>query len=76
MKIHIDITEAEQRFLEIIHAATCGELIIITKDTHPVVQIIATSETKKRPVFGSAKGMITMSDDFDAPLEDFHEYVS
>lgn len=27
------------------------------------------------PQFGSAKGMITMADDFDAPLEDFREYM-
>lgn len=27
-----------------------------------------------RPKFGSAKGLIEMSDDFDAPLEDFEAY--
>ena len=29
----------------------------------------------KRPVFGCAKGQFWMSDDFDAPLEDFAEYM-
>lgn len=29
---------------------------------------------KKKSNFGSAKGLIIMSDDFDAPLEDFKEY--
>jgi hypothetical protein len=24
---------------------------------------------------GSAKGLLTMSDDFDAPLEDFNDYM-
>jgi hypothetical protein len=28
-----------------------------------------------QPQFGSAKGLITMSDDFDEPLEDFEEYM-
>ncbi len=28
-----------------------------------------------RPQFGSAKGLITMSDNFDEPLEDFNEYM-
>jgi len=28
-------------------------------------------ENSKRPVFGCAKGQFWMSDDFDAPLEDF-----
>lgn len=31
---------------------------------------------KKTPKFGSAKGIITyMADDFDAPLDDFKEYM-
>ena len=29
----------------------------------------------KRPMFGSAKGVFKMSPDFDAPLEDFDEYM-
>ena len=29
----------------------------------------------KRPIFGCAKGQFWMSDDFDAPLEDFAEYM-
>ncbi len=35
-----------------------------------------TSENeKKRPKFGSAKGKYQMSADFDAPLDDFKEYM-
>ena len=28
------------------------------------------------PIFGSAKGMIRMSDDFDEPLEQFKDYMA
>ena len=28
-----------------------------------------------RPQFGSAKGQITVSDDFDEPLADFNDYM-
>jgi len=31
---------------------------------------------KKIPKFGYAKGTFKMADDFDAPLEDFEEYMS
>jgi len=31
--------------------------------------------SKKKPTFGSAKGQITISTDFDEPLEDFTEYM-
>ncbi|WP_428657458.1 type II toxin-antitoxin system VapB family antitoxin [Runella sp.] len=30
---------------------------------------------EKRPVFGSFKGKIVMSDDFDEPLDEFKEYM-
>ncbi len=29
----------------------------------------------RHPQFGSARGLITMADDFDAPLADFVEYM-
>ena len=38
-------------------------------------QVIPIASTKPRPQFGSARGLIHMSDDFDAPLADFDEYV-
>ena len=34
----------------------------------------ANGDSKKRRKAGSAEGLIKMSDDFDAPLEDFEEY--
>ena len=30
---------------------------------------------QKTPVFGCAKGQFRMTDDFDAPLDDFMEYM-
>jgi hypothetical protein len=30
---------------------------------------------ERRPVFGCAKGQFWMADDFDAPLEEFKEYM-
>ena len=35
-----------------------------------------TESTKKIPKFGCAKGTFKMADDFDAPLDDFAEYMS
>ena len=32
-------------------------------------------EKRKAPVPGLAKGMVTVPDDFDAPLDDFKEYM-
>jgi hypothetical protein len=34
-----------------------------------------SSPTAKLPVFGCAKGRFRMTEDFDAPLEDFKDYM-
>ena len=43
------------------------------------VDFLFEKSTKKNhniiPKFGSAKGKIKMSEDFDAPLEDFKDYM-
>ena len=33
------------------------------------------ADTKPRPVFGSGKGKMWISDDFDAPLDELNEYM-
>jgi len=52
-----------------------GEEVVIDKDDHHIVKLVPVARVKPRPQFGSAKGLITMSDDFDEPLEDFEEYM-
>ena len=64
-----------QRFLELIQAAARGEAIIITQDTFPIAQITPTHTPKKRPRFGSAHGLMTISDQFDLPLDAFRDYM-
>ena len=42
-----------------------------------VVELVPIPETvHPRPKFGSARGRVRMAPDFDAPLDDFAEYVS
>jgi len=45
--------------------------------TGPVILTFtpAKAEQKRVPVFGSAKGKYRMAEDFDAPLEDFKDYM-
>lgn len=71
----VNIEEAKTQLTDLIDAAVNGEEILITKDDQHVVKLVPVSKAKPRPQFGSAKGLITMSDDFDEPLEDFEEYM-
>jgi prevent-host-death family protein len=71
----ITVNEASKNLSDLIEAALSGEEIIIIKDNQPVVKLTPVSPVKRRRQPGSAKGLITISDDFDEPLEDFRDYM-
>lgn len=71
----VNIEDAKTQLPDLIDAAVNGEEVVIAKDEQHVVRLVPVGREKPRPQFGSAKGLITMSDDFDAPLEDFEEYM-
>jgi antitoxin (DNA-binding transcriptional repressor) of toxin-antitoxin stability system len=48
--------------------------LIITQNNEPIYQLIRINQSeKKRRHRGSAKGLITMSSDFDEPLPEFED---
>jgi len=72
----INLEEAQTQFLSLIEAALNGEEIIITQENRPIIKFVTIDSPKPRRKPGSGKHlMITMSDDFDEPLEDFAEYM-
>jgi antitoxin (DNA-binding transcriptional repressor) of toxin-antitoxin stability system len=71
----IDLNEAKKHLTALIEAALGGEEVVITQDDQPVLKLVRIPAPKTRRKAGSAKGLITMSDDFDAPLEEFEEYM-
>jgi len=69
------IAEAKARLSELIDAALQGEDVIIARRNTPVVKLTAVTSRTSAPKFGMFKGRIRISDDFDAPLESFAEYM-
>jgi hypothetical protein len=52
----------------------------LKKEVEDFIDFLKFKDEKPKPpkqqiVLGLAKGMITMKDDFDEPLEDFKEYM-
>lgn len=70
----IDLQEAQAHLLQLVEQAKHGHEVILTEGGEPVAKIIPVSAPVKRQ-FGSVKGLIVMSEDFDDPLEDFREYM-
>jgi antitoxin (DNA-binding transcriptional repressor) of toxin-antitoxin stability system len=71
----VNIEEAKTNLPELIDAAVNGEEVVIAKDEKHSVRLVPVPRTETRPQFGSARGLITMSEDFDEPLEEFEEYM-
>lgn len=71
----ISLSEASKDLPKLIEAAIEGEEIVITKDDRPVVKLVPVSPVKGRRKAGSAKGLVTISDDFDEPIADFEDYL-
>lgn len=69
----VELEKAKTQIANLLQAALRGEEIIITQDAQPVLKIVPFAANEPRRRSGSAKGLITMSDDFDEPLEDFAE---
>jgi prevent-host-death family protein len=72
----IDINQALPQITKLLEIASSGEEIIITKNNQPMVKLVSVEPMIKRsPLFGSDKDIISISDDFDEPLEEFKEYL-
>jgi prevent-host-death family protein len=71
-----NISTAKSHLSELIQEAMLGHDVVIARDNQPLVKLIAYHPTNVQRKLGTAKGMITISDDFDAPLEDFKDYTA
>jgi len=71
----IELDKAKTQLENLIQTALDGEEVIITQNDEPILKLARVLSPKPRRQSGSARGMISMSDDFDAPLEDFNEYM-
>lgn len=63
-----NIHEAKTHFSKLIEKARLGEEVIVAKAGKPVVRLVPVDGPKKPRQPGSARGLFTMSDDFDDPL--------
>jgi prevent-host-death family protein len=71
----VDLKEAQVHLSDLIDEAVKGEEVVISKERQPVVRLVPVERNGGHPVFGSAKDLIEVSEDFDAPLDDFQPYM-
>ncbi len=73
------LEDVGSQIIQLVQRASSGEDIVIVRDSTPVARITALPEDAPKPKrggYGSGKDdLIYMADDFDAPLEDFKDYM-
>jgi prevent-host-death family protein len=73
----ISIEDAKNNLAELIHRLSPGEELLITENDQPVARLIAARQPERKPRRpGTLRGTVLyMAPDFDAPLEEFKEYM-
>jgi antitoxin (DNA-binding transcriptional repressor) of toxin-antitoxin stability system len=71
----VSMAEAQLCLPDLVLAAVQGEEVVIAQNDQAAVRLVPVAAERPRPRFGSARGQIFMADDFDAPLDDFREYM-
>ena len=75
MPATVTVSEAQAKLKELIDGLAPGEEVVITENQHPVAKLVATEKPVERKL-GTLKGTVLyMAPDFDAPLDDFKEYM-
>lgn len=68
----------EAQLPDLVHGLTFGDEVVILENDHPVARIVPAAGQPQRPPRrpGTLRGTVLyMASDFDAPLEDFKEYM-
>ncbi|MCX7109470.1 MAG: type II toxin-antitoxin system prevent-host-death family antitoxin [Proteobacteria bacterium] len=73
----VSIQEAQSKLPELIHRLNPGEELIITENNHPIARLFTAKSQQRQPRRpGTLRGTVLhMAPDFDAPLDDFKEYM-
>lgn len=72
----VSVEEATSQLPSLIAAAIRGEVVLITTEDQQTIQLVPIKPRQQPRRPGSARGMIHMADDFDAPLDEFGEYMA
>ena len=64
----VNIYEAKTRLSELVDRASAGEEIVIAKSGVPTARLVPLRAVHEQRAPGGWAGVITIADDFDAPL--------
>lgn len=76
VRLAVELAQAEADLAKLVQEVGAGAEVLITRNGQPVARLIPVEkEGAGERVPGSARGLFKVPDDFDAPVEDFREYM-
>ena len=73
--MEVNIHEAKTHLSRLLQRVAEGEEVTIARAGVPVARLVPVEVKKNVRPLGIARGQIWVADDFDAPLEEFEEYL-
>jgi prevent-host-death family protein len=71
----VNIHEAKTHFSKLLRDVQNGNEVIIAKGNKPIAKLVSIQKSNRKRKIGTAKGKVRIADDFDAPLDDFKDYM-
>ncbi len=76
MAVQVTIHEAKTHLSKLIKKALKGEEVIIANRNQPLIRLMPLPDAQPDRRIGGAEDIILhMTEDFDAPLDDFKDYM-
>jgi antitoxin (DNA-binding transcriptional repressor) of toxin-antitoxin stability system len=74
--VQVSLEEAMLRLPQLIREAKNGEEIVLVENELPFARVIPLLRHRPKAQFGSARGLIELSDNWDDTPEGFENYMS
>ena len=73
----VSIQDAQSKLSELVRRLSPGDEVLITENNQPIARLLPlTTEPRQPRRLGTMRGTVLhVASDFDAPLEDFEEYM-
>jgi antitoxin (DNA-binding transcriptional repressor) of toxin-antitoxin stability system len=73
----ISLQDAQVQLPELIHGLAPGDEVMITENNLAIARIVSASQKRPHRKLGTLHGTVrSIAADFDAPLEQFKDYIS
>ena len=74
--MQVNIHEAKSQLSRLIQRSIDGEEVIIARNNRPVIRLEPIKPKPAKRKLGALQGLIkSIASDFDAPLDDFQDYM-